>query len=202
MEGVYVLGLDRSLDADARVERLVFDHQEKLARYVRRFIPQTDVALDVVQDVFLGAYKMLRADPTRPLSAGWLYKTATNHAISYLRKAKRRGETLTLDAVSAFRSEERSESSLDLQAALGALGGEQLECVMLTAYAGYSSSEAGLILGISADAVRQRTCRAMRALRNSLSDDHRTSATRRHPAKRLTAQGKCSTEQNALEEPA
>jgi len=98
MESVYVLGLDRTLDADARVERLVFEHQEKLARYVRRFIPQSDAALDVVQDVFLSAYKMLRTDPARPLSAGWLYKSATNHAISHLRKSKRRGETFGLEA--------------------------------------------------------------------------------------------------------
>lgn len=201
MEGVYVLGLDRSLDADARVERLVFDHQEKLARYVRRFIPQTDVALDVVQDVFLSAYKMLRADPARPLSAGWLYKTATNHAISHLRKAKRRGETLSLDAALAFRSDERSDSSLDLQAALGALGREQLECVMLTAYAGYSSSEAGLILGISADAVRQRTCRAMRALRKSLRADHALSAPRQLP-QRPIPERKGSSERNAPQESA
>ncbi len=173
VDSVYVLGLDRSLDADARVERLVLEHQEKLARYVRRFIPHTDVALDVVQDVFLSAHKMLRADPARPLSAGWLYKTATNYAITYLRKAKRRGETVPLDAAAAFRSEERSESALDLQAALSALAYDQLECIMLTAYAGYSSSEAGLILGITADAVRQRTCRAMRALRRSLGVETR-----------------------------
>ncbi|MDQ2908595.1 MAG: sigma-70 family RNA polymerase sigma factor [Candidatus Eremiobacteraeota bacterium] len=198
---MYVLGLDRSLDADARVERLVFDHQAKLARYVRRFIPQTDVALDVVQDVFLSAYKMLRADPTRPLSAGWLYKTATNYAITHLRKAKRRGETLPLDAAAAFRSEERSESSLDLQAALEALGHEQLQCVMLTAYAGYSSGEAGLILGISADAVRQRTCRAMRALRKSLSDD-RTEAAKRRPGAHSEAVPERNAGCNSIEESA
>jgi RNA polymerase sigma factor (sigma-70 family) len=173
MESVYVLGLDRTLDADARVERLVFEHQEKLARYVRRFVPQSDAALDIVQDVFLSAYRMLRSDPARPLSAGWLYKSATNHAISFLRKSKRRGEMFGLDAAAAaFAPAERSDASLDLQAALAALGREQLECVMLTTYAGYSSQEAALILGISADAVRQRVCRAMRAMRKALEDPH------------------------------
>ena len=171
MENVYVLGLDRALDAEARVERLVADQQAKLARYVRRFVPDAELALDIVQDVFLAAYKMLRADPSRPLSAGWLYKTATNRAITHLRKQKRLGITLPIEAAAfAFRVDETSAASLDLQAALGALGREQLECVMLTTYAGYSSGEAALILGISPDAVRQRVCRAMRAMRKTLRD--------------------------------
>ena len=171
MHNVYVLGVDRSLDAEARIERLVGDHQTKLARYVRRFVNDADLALDVVQDVFFSAYKMLRADPTRPLTAGWLYKTATNHSITYLRKKTRRGETLPLEeASSAFRTDECSAVSLDLQAALASLGEEQLACVMLTSYAGYSSAEAALILGTSADAVRQRVCRAMRAMRKTLGE--------------------------------
>ncbi len=169
MENVYVLGLDRDLDAQARLERLVADHQTKLARFVRRFVADSDVALDVVQDVFLAAHRMLRNDPTRPLSAGWLYKTATNFSISYLRKKKRRGETVPLvETAAAFRPDERSVVSLDLQTALGALGEEQLACVLLTSYAGYSSAEAALILGTTPDAVRQRVCRAMRAMRRTL----------------------------------
>ncbi len=43
-----------------------------------------------------------------------------------------------------------------------------MTCIMLTAYAGYSSQEAALMLGISPEAVRQRVCRAMRAMRRSL----------------------------------
>jgi RNA polymerase sigma factor (sigma-70 family) len=171
VENVYVLGIDRALDAEARIERLVTEHQTKLARYVRRFVNDADTALDVVQDVFFAAYKMLRNDPTRPLSAGWLYKTATNHSITYLRKKKRRGETVPLDeSWPAFRTDEQSASSLDLQNALSTLAEEQLACVLLTSYAGYSSAEAALILGTTAEAVRQRVCRAMRSMRKTLGD--------------------------------
>lgn len=169
VEHVYVLGIDRSLDAESRVERLVVEEQTKLARYVWRFVADSDLALDIVQDVFFAAYKMLRADPARPLTAGWLYKSATNHAISYLRKKKRRGETVPLYELRASeRHDEASAQSLDLRAALSKLNDEQLACVMLTTYAGYSSGEAALLLGSSADAVRQRVCRAMRTLRTTL----------------------------------
>ena len=171
MDSVFVLGVDSVLEAEARIERLVGEHQVKLARYVRRFVGDQELALDVVQDVFFAAFRMLRADPQRPLTAGWLYKTATNHALTHLRKKKRRGETLPLEeARSAFRLDEQSAASLDLRRALEALAPEQLESVMLTAYAGYSSAEASLILGISAEAVRQRVCRAMRTMRRTLGE--------------------------------
>jgi len=171
VEQVFVLGVDRELEAEMRIERLVAEHQTKLARFVRRFVDDREAALDLTQDVFFAAYRMLRADPARPLTVGWLYKTATNHAISLLRKKKRRGgESLPLEeAASAFRLDERSAESLDLQKALSNLPAEQLACVMLTSYAGYSSHEAALILNTSADAVRQRVHRAMRSMRRSMA---------------------------------
>jgi RNA polymerase sigma-70 factor (ECF subfamily) len=169
VEHVYVLGVDKGLEAEARLERLVDEHQTKLARYLRRFVDDRETALDLTQDVFLAAFRTLRADPARPLTAGWLYKTATNHAISLLRRRKRRGPTVPLEEVgSSFRLDERSAESLDLQHALARLPPEQLASVMLTTYAGYSSAEAGLILGMSGDAVRQRVCRAMRSMRTAL----------------------------------
>jgi RNA polymerase sigma-70 factor (ECF subfamily) len=166
-----VIGLGRESETHLRLERLMLDHQEALARYVRRFVGERDAALDVVQDVFLAAYRVLRADACRPLTAGWLYKTATNLAISQLRRRKRRGIPVPLSEISAaFCLDETSAASLDLQRALARLAPEQLACVMLTAYAGYSSAEAALVLGISSEAVRQRVCRAMRAMRSELRE--------------------------------
>lgn len=171
VQPVLVLGLGRECEAHRRLEQLVLDHQEPLARYIRRFVGERDVALDVVQDVFLAAHRVLRADAQRPLTAGWLYKTATNLAISHLRRRKRRGVPMPLSEMSAaFCLDETSAASLDLQRALARLAPEQLACVMLTAYAGYSSAEAALILGISSEAVRQRVCRAMRTMRGDLQE--------------------------------
>lgn len=172
MESVAVFGAERSLVAESRVEALVLEHQIKLARYVRRFVGEREASLDLVQDVFFSAYRMLRADPQRPLTAGWLYKTATNHAVSYLRKCKRRS-TMNLDEVrDAFTAAEESAAAVDLQQALAALPPEQLACVMLTTYAGYTSAQAAQMLGIGADAVRQRVCRAMRIMRKRMQYVH------------------------------
>jgi len=158
--------------AHARVELLVREHQTKLARYVRRMVGDADVAMDIAQDVFFAAYRTLKADPSRPLTAGWLYKTATNTSISYLRRRKIL-RFLPLDRdqdVRALRIDERSASSIDLQHAMQRLPADQSAALMLTTYAGYSSQEAAGILGTTADAVRQRVCRAMRTLRVVMSE--------------------------------
>lgn len=171
MEQVYLMTAGVPL-AHARVESLVREHQTKLARYVRRMVGDPDVALDIAQDVFFAAYRTLQNDPDRPLTAGWLYKTATNTAISFLRRKKIvRFMPLDRDVEPVgLRIDERSASSIDLQTALGRLPADQAAAIMLTSYAGYSSQEAAAVLGTTADAVRQRVCRAMRTLRTVMSE--------------------------------
>ncbi len=164
---------DRQAVAQTRAESLVLEYQTKLARYLRRMVGDTEVALDLTQEVFLSAYRMLRADPARELSAGWLYRAATNAGISFLRR-KKILRMVPLDREvdrSAWRVDERSAASLDLQAALARLAPDQSAALLLTSYAGYSSSEAATILGTTSDAVRQRVCRAMRVLRVMMKED-------------------------------
>jgi RNA polymerase sigma-70 factor (ECF subfamily) len=72
--------------------------------------------------------------------------------------------------VRSLRIDERSAASLDLQAAMQRLPADQSAAIMLTSYAGYSSAEAAQILGTTADAVRQRVCRAMRTLRAVMAE--------------------------------
>ncbi len=71
---------------------------------------------------------------------------------------------------SAWRIDERSAASVDLQNALSRLPSDQSAALLLTSYAGYSSSEAADILGTSSDAVRQRVCRAMKILRTVMKE--------------------------------
>ena len=171
MHQAYLRAEDAAV-AQARVEAMVREYQTKLARYVRRMVGDADVALDLTQDVFLAAFRMLKAEPQRELCAGWLYRAATNGAISYLRRRKIL-RMLPLDReldCGQWRIDERSAASVDLQVALRRLPTEQMAAVLLTSYAGYSSQEAAALLGVTADAVRQRVCRAMRALRAVMSE--------------------------------
>ena len=171
MEEVYLAVRD-SAAVNARIELLVRDYQTRIARYLRRMVGDSEVALDLTQEVFLAAFRMLKQHPERPLTAGWLYKTATNGAISHLRRKKIvRMIPLERDhEMRSWRIDEQSAVSVDLQAAIGHLPPEQASAVLLTSYAGYSSQEAAAVLGTSADAVRQRVCRAMKTLRSIMTE--------------------------------
>jgi RNA polymerase sigma factor (sigma-70 family) len=167
------VAVNPTADAQRRTEALVIEHQVKLARYLRRMVNDAEAALDLTQDVFLSAYRMLQADPARELRVGWLYRAATNAAISFMRRRKIL-QVLPLDRDldrSAWRIDERGAESVDLQAALARLPAEQSAALLMTSYAGYSSAEAAQILGTSADAVRQRVCRAMKTLRHVMNED-------------------------------
>ena len=172
MEEVYLVAQGTQTAAQARVDALVREYQTKLARYLRRMVGDSDVALDLTQDVFFAAYRTLQNDPDRPLTPGWLYKTATNSAISFLRR-KKIVRMFPLDRdhdLRAWRIDEQSAASVDLQAALARLPSDQSAAVLLTTYAGYSSQEAAAMLGTTSDAVRQRVCRAMKTLRSAMME--------------------------------
>ncbi len=171
MDEVY-LQSDQGSVAQMRVDAMVREYQTKVARYLRRMVGDAEVALDLSQDVFLAAYRILKADPERELTAGWLYRAATNGAISFMRRRKI-VRMLPLDRDvdrEQWRIDERSAASVDLQAALRRLPPDQSAAVLLTSYAGYSSQEAAAILGTTSDAVRQRVCRAMRMLRTVMTE--------------------------------
>jgi len=172
MERVCQTG-DSTATAQARTQALVLAYQVKLARYLRRMVGDAEVALDLTQDVFFSAYRTLSAEPSRELTGGWLYRAATNRAISFMRH-KNVLRMLPLDRdvdVREWRIDERSAASVDLQAALGRLPADQSAALLLTSYAGYSSAEAAEILGTTAEAVRQRVCRGMRVLRKVMMDE-------------------------------
>lgn len=168
------IAVDRTAIAQRRTEELVSEHQTKLARYLRRMVGDAEVALDLTQDVFFSAYRMLAADPARELRVGWLYRAATNAAISFMRRRKIL-HVVSLDRDvdgGTWRIDERGAASIDLQAALARLPSEQSAALLMTSYAGYSSAEAAQILNTSADAVRQRVCRAMKTLRHVMNEDN------------------------------
>lgn len=171
MDEVY-LRSDRHAVAQARVEEMVREYQTKLARYLRRMVGDAEVALDISQDVFLAAYRILDAEPDRELTAGWLYRAATNGAISFMRRRKiLRMLPLERDVDrNDWRIDERSAASVDLQSALKRLPADQSAAVLLTSYAGYSSREAADILHTTPEAIRQRVCRAMRMLRTVMTE--------------------------------
>ena len=69
-------------------EDFVHKEGEKILNYVNKIIGQKDNSKDIVQDTFLAFYQNLdRIEDEYRLA--WLYKTAHNKAINFLKKHKR-----------------------------------------------------------------------------------------------------------------
>ena len=71
-------------------------YQKPLYFHVRKMIRNPDFAEDLVQDIFLKAFKSLKNYKNDYALSTWLYRIATNHTIDYLRKIKL--ETLSIHA--------------------------------------------------------------------------------------------------------
>ncbi|MDR4987365.1 MAG: sigma-70 family RNA polymerase sigma factor [Bacteroidales bacterium] len=77
---------------------IVRKHQEAVYWHVRRLVISHEDANDIVQEVFLKAWKALPAFRGDAALFTWLYRIATNESLSFLKKKKRRALISLRDA--------------------------------------------------------------------------------------------------------
>lgn len=65
---------------------LIERYENKLLRYARKFLLNSDDSRDLVQDVFMKAYANLRSFDTKRKFSSWLYRIAHNEFINALKK--------------------------------------------------------------------------------------------------------------------
>lgn len=78
----------RGVDQEAYREVIV-RYQEKLLRYARGIVIDDQVAMDVVQNTFIKAYKNLNGFDTRRKFSSWIYRIAHNEAMNEIKKGKK-----------------------------------------------------------------------------------------------------------------
>ena len=92
-----LVDLVRESDTEAYVE-VVVRYQQKLYRYLKYLTGETGAAEDLVQDVFIKAYRNLFGFDTRRSFSSWIYRIAHNEGVNYLKKSRRHRVT-SLDAL-------------------------------------------------------------------------------------------------------
>lgn len=136
-----------------------------ILNYLHRMVSDRAVAEDLTQDTFIKAYKALpRTSPDLAFKA-WLYRIATNTAISHMRRGKivkwlpfvsdpeQRGERL-----------ERSVTrQTDIADALDQLPKHYASVLLLRHYQGLSLAETAEALDITENAAKLRLFRARKA---------------------------------------
>ncbi len=170
--------LARAGDLEA-FEKLVARYQQAVFRTAYRLLGSREEAEDVAQEAFLRCYQKLHRYDTRFPFAPWLYRIATNLALSRLRRARKwslvpwqenparpenRGE-----ADDPAATWERKELQRELALALQNLAPRDRAALFLRYFEELSYEEIAYVLGTTRNNVEVRLSRARRKLRSLLS---------------------------------
>ena len=151
-------------DRDATFAALFDAHFESLLAYARRRTAQLSDAEDLVAETFTVAWRRLDRLPPEPEHhLPWLYGVARR-----LLANQRRGALRRLRLIERMRSSftaPPARPAPDMTPAMAALPERDQEILRLVAWESLTYAEAGVVLGISANAVAIRVHRARERLR-------------------------------------
>ncbi len=157
-----------------RFGRLYREQGRAILAYALRRVKDPEDAADVVAETFLVAWRRLDEVPIDAGARLWLFAVA-HRVIANLHRAERRrtrlGDRLaeSLRTELATRPAPAGEAAKALRA-MGDLGDDDRELLLLVSWEELSPGEAAKVLGISSLAARSRLHRARRRLRDLLEE--------------------------------
>lgn len=161
----------RAGDADA-FARLFEHYHAPILNYLHRMVSDRALAEDLTQDTFIKAYKALPRTSEDLAFKAWLYRIATNTAISHMRRGKViRWLPFLTDRETGDEPLERSVTrSTDVNEALGKLPQHYAAALLLRHYQGLSLAETAQALDITENAAKLRLFRARKAFAQIYGD--------------------------------
>jgi RNA polymerase sigma-70 factor (ECF subfamily) len=163
-------------------EALVVKYQRRVARHVARYVRGSGDVEDVVQDAFIRAYRGLPSFRGQSAFYSWLYRIATNAALSFVRRApatqllgddapKERAEAFepgVSDGEDPERTMMANQIADAVQHGLARLQPELVDALTLFEVEGKSYAEVAQMLNVPVGTVRSRIFRAREALARRL----------------------------------
>ena len=174
--------VSRARRGDAEAFRLLVQrHSRDVFKVAYRMTGNEHDADDVVQEVFLRAYRQLGRFEERANFGTWLHRIAVNCSLDLLRSRGRHDKhylhdtedgQMTRNAESSDPRPDRLLLSVELQehvaAALERLSGNERTAFVLRHFEGMPVEEIGKTLGIQVNAAKHTIFRAVRKLREAL----------------------------------
>ncbi len=169
-------------------DALVYLFRDEMYAVAWRLTRNVDDALDVLQEVFLRAYKALPSFRGRSRFSTWLHRIAVATALDYLRRERRhyehrvygsegdedegRTSTLLEGTAAATQADEASKREIHaaLQRAIAQLPARQREVIILRYYHELSLNEIAAVLHCHVGSVKCHLFRAQKRLRLLLKD--------------------------------
>lgn len=167
-------GRIRSGDGSA-FEELYQQHAARLYNLAYRMAGTANDADDLLQDIFLLAYRKLVSFRGESSLGTWLYRLAMNHCLDVLRSRQSRmgQQTDSLDddgaAEPAAASTFGAVSRIDLERAISALPPACRAAFLLHDVEGFGHHEVGAILGISEGTSKSQVHKARLRIRSYLT---------------------------------
>lgn len=171
----------------AALVRIIDRHGRGLRLFAARLLGRTDDAEDIVQEVFVAAWKHAgRFDPRKGRATTWLYRIAANRCIDARRRRSFRA-FIGLDAMADEPADDAPAADARLgarqelaavRAGLSALPERQRMALLLRAVADMDVPEIAAVMGTSVGSAEQLLVRGRRALREHMApakdiDDNR-----------------------------
>lgn len=139
--------------------------------YGRRLLPTNEDAEDLVQQVFVAAWRQRkRYDPERASLLSWLLGIARYKAIDRLRKLERERRPIPVNGRGPVDEAARTADRLLVTEALSWLRPEQQQVLELAFYEDLSQQEIADKLGMPLGTVKSHTRRGMQRLRRFLDE--------------------------------
>ena len=157
----------------AAFEELVRIHLDRVAGVARKFLGDEHEALDVAQEVFVAAHRILPTWREDAQLFTWLYRTTVNLCSKRLRSRRKvvasSSPGVPEPSVSMADPAQRTELAGAIEEALATLSDRQREVFVLCHEQGVPLSEIAVRLGLSLGAVKSHLHRALSTLREKLS---------------------------------
>jgi len=162
----------RAGDVEA-FEALYREHAARLYTLACRMAGSPDDGEDLLQEIFLQAYRRLASFKGDSSIGTWLYRLALNHCLDYVRsrRAKMNKLTETLDAETSFEPTARRDTPIarmDLERAVERLPEGCREAFVLHDVEGFDHKEVAELLGIAEGTSKSQVFKARMKLRGFL----------------------------------
>ena len=154
---------------------LVGRYEEKMKRYARKFVRNSQDIDDEVQDVFMKIYVNIHSfDPSRKFSS-WLYRIAHNTFLNHIRSSKKDIFRIDFDTVLPFLYSSESPEKLyalkeierEVRTHMDGLDQKYRDILILRFQEGLSYEEIADILRIPVSTVGVRISRALKKIKEN-----------------------------------
>jgi RNA polymerase sigma-70 factor (ECF subfamily) len=166
-----------------RYAEIIERYQGKLFAYLYRLVGSRDEAEDLLQDVFIKAYRNLQSYDAERKFSSWVYRIAHNEAVNHIKRRSLKrfipweDVTATKDKLEMSSVEEdaqvnwiRKETSQEVDQAINRLPFKYKQVLVLRYYSDKSYEEISAILGRPVNTVGTLINRAKKKLSEELKD--------------------------------